>query len=362
MTRPEPERHENRSIFVPSGQSAEVPRRRWPIFAMAILAVAATAAVYLMVSWPRLKHNPRPLDTVEQVANDYLTALSTEDTQTIKKLGTVEEPPAIRSVRTVSRNRAGDRQIKGSFAPLGKLHSRIDSEYVFDGIAGRFTPKNAMGASAATLDKLHEAKDEAEKSGLYKKMQSGDPNDLFDAAEQFGKVFTQLAEGALAPKKILPTYKMLVEESKPPLPEDAKSLALEVGAAPSDWAALLNRSFHTLKADGPFIYEHAEVNATATDRLASSGDPPSRLKLTLLRFRLEGINTGWKVVSIRRVLPGDENKPQSPATEPASSSVPSQRVAFRKRTSAVAARARPPAVTRESVFGYNPYSTKILHS
>ena len=102
--------------------------------------------------------------------------------------------------------------------------------YVYDSRCGRFTPKNAMGAAAETLDKLHAAKEEAEKSGLYKKMQSGDPNELFDAAEQFGKVFTQLAEGALAPKKILPTYKMLVDESKPPLPEDAKALALEVAA------------------------------------------------------------------------------------------------------------------------------------
>ena len=85
-----------------------------------------------------------------------------------------------------------------------------------------------MGAAAETLDKLHEAKEDAEKSGLYKKMQSGDPNEIFDAAEQLGKVFTSWPKGALAPKKILPTYKMLVEESKPPLPEDAKALALEV--------------------------------------------------------------------------------------------------------------------------------------
>ena len=43
----------------------------------------------------------------------------------------------------------------------------------------------------------------------------------------------------------------------------------------------------------------------AADRLASSGDPPTRLGLTLIRFRLEAIDSGWKVVSIRRVLPGD---------------------------------------------------------
>ena len=63
-------------------------------------------------------------------------------------------------------------------------------------------------------------------------MQSGDPNDLFDAAEQFGKVFTKLAEGVLAPKQLLPTYKMLVESSKPPLPDDAKALAIEVAGSP----------------------------------------------------------------------------------------------------------------------------------
>ena len=81
--------------------------------------------------------------------------------------------------------------------------------------AGRFTPKNPLGAAAETMDVLQAAKEDAEKSGLYKKMQSGDPDDLFDAAEQFGKVFTTLAEGVLAPKRILPSYKLLVESAKP---------------------------------------------------------------------------------------------------------------------------------------------------
>jgi hypothetical protein len=318
MSRSRPEPRANPSTFVPSGRASEEPRRRWPFFAVAVLAVAAVAAVGIMVSWPRLK--PRTLDPVERVAADYLKAMSTEDSMTLKRLGTVEEPPAIRSVGSVTRNLAGDRQLKGSFEPLGKFHARIDSEFVYDGIAGRFKPKNELGIAAETLDKLHEAKDEAEKSGLYKKMQSGDPNDIFDSAEQLGKVFTQLAEGALAPKKLLPTYRMLVQDAKPPLPDDAKSLALEVSVAPNDWAALLKRSFHTLKADGPFILDHAEVSATATDRLASSGDPPTRLSLTLIRFRLEAIDSGWKVVSVRRILPGEQGKPPAPPPSTASAS------------------------------------------
>ena len=73
------------------------------------------------------------------------------------------------------------------------------------------------------------------------------------------------------------------------------------------------RPFHTLKADGPFIYERAEVIATATDRLASLGDPPTKLRLGLVRFRLEGIDTGWKVVSAERILPDGVEPEAKPA-------------------------------------------------
>jgi hypothetical protein len=150
-------------------------------------------------------------------------------------------------------------------------------------------------------------------------MASGDPNDIFDAAEQYGKVFAKLAEGTLAPKRILPTYQMLVESAKPPLPADAKALALAVAGSMKIWGTLLKRPFQTLKADGPFIYETAEVTAQATDRLASLGDPPSRLRLELVRFRLEGIDTGWKVVLARRILPGEDGKKREAATAPSTS-------------------------------------------
>ena len=75
-----------------------------------------------------------------------------------------------------------------------------------------------MGPAAETLEALHKAKEDAEKSGLYKNMESGNPDDLFEAAEEYGKVFEKLASGVLAPKKILPTYQMLVVSAKPPLP------------------------------------------------------------------------------------------------------------------------------------------------
>jgi hypothetical protein len=311
------------SVFVPSEQAKERRSQRGWWIGLAVLAIVAIGAVGVMVYWPRLK--PKPPDAVEKVAGEYLDALVRNDEETARRLSTVEEPPGIGSHRDVVHQKSRDRRARGSFAPLAALHKRIDKDFTYDPVAGRFTPKNALGIAAETLDALHAAKDEAEKSGMYKKMQSGDPDDIFDAAEQYGKVFDKLSKNTLAPKRLVPTYKMLVESSKPPLPDDAKLLAMIVAEDPKQWDGLLKRSFWTLKPDGPYIYDETEVTATARERLGSLGDAPTRLRLKLVRFRLEGIDTGWKVVSVRRVQPGDEKAtpetPKSPprtyATEPA---------------------------------------------
>ena len=307
-----PEGEPDESVFVPSAQALARRRLRWQRFVLGLLSLTAIAAVLFMVYRPRLK--PHEPDAVESAAGAYLDALVRQDDEAIHRLGTVEEPPAIRSHRDLSHRKAGDRQTRGSFAPLAGFHKRIEEEYTYDATAGRFTPNNAMGIAAETLDALHAAKESAEKSGLYQKMQSGDPNDLFDAAEQMASATSSLAklsEGVLSPKRLIPTYKMLVETSKPPLKGDAKALATIVAEDPKRWDALLKRPFWTLKSDGPFVYETAEVTANGRDLLASLGDPLTHFRLKLVRFRLEGIDTGWKVVEARRVLPGDDQPPES---------------------------------------------------
>jgi hypothetical protein len=249
-----------------------------------------------------------------------LKALSDGDYEAARRLGTVDEPPAIRSYRDVHRQAEANQLIKGSFAPIAALHTRIEQKFEYDPAIGRFKLKDPLGPAAETLDALHDAKAKAEQDELYKKMASGNPNDLFDAAEGLGRAMAKLSEGALAPKNLVPTYKQLVLDSKPPLPPGAAELALDFAAHPASWNGLLKRPFPTLKADGPFRFERTVVTATVRDRLASLGDPPTALRLELVRFRLEAIDTGWKVVSARR--PGaspepQEAEPESPAAEPA---------------------------------------------
>jgi hypothetical protein len=294
------------SVFVPSPEARARRRQRVRGIALALVSVIAVMAVAVMVAWPRL--NPRSLDPAERVAEAYLQALVQADLDKVGRLGTVLDPPAIRAVRNVTRDRSGDRVLKGSFAPVGDFHGRIEAEYAYDAASGRYTPRNPLGAAAETLDALHAAKEDAEKSNLAEKILSGSPDDLFDAAEQLAKSLAGLSKGALAPQRILPSYRMLIDAAQPPLPEDAKVLALEVAASPKRWEALLKRPFSTLKADGPFICEWAEVNATAADRLSSMGDPPTCFRLSLVRFRLEMIDTGWRVVEARRVRPGESDQ------------------------------------------------------
>ena len=288
------------SVFVPSDEKKK-PRKFRPLPWIVLVAVGSLA-MGLVVAWPAILNwwHPVPPDPVESMAKAFLQSLIKKDAEATQRLSTVEIPPGIRSVRSVKRDRARDTRNKGSFAPIAVFHNKLNETHTYDPESGRYVPKNLLGPAAETLDALHDAKAKAEQEGLYKKMQSGNPDDLFDAAEGLGKAMAALAEGALAPKKLIPSYKQLLEDAKPPLPPDERALVLDYDAHRATWDALLKRPFTTLKADGPYLLERAEVTASVMDSLASSGDPPTTLHLTLTRFRLEGIDTGWKVTETRR--------------------------------------------------------------
>ncbi len=311
------------SVFVPVEARATRRSRRGAWIGLA--SVAALAAGVL-VAWPSIRDwlDPRPRGEVEGVAYDYLKALTRGDLAAEKRLGVVTEPPSIRSFRDLARDKPRDNRVKGSFAPIARLHRQIEKKFVYDPNNARFTPKDPLGPAAETLDALHDAKAKAEQDKVYEKMASGDPEEQMQAALDYGKVFAKLSETVLSPTKIIPSYKMLVRAARPPLEGPELALALDYGRHLESWDLLLKRPFPTLKADGPFVFEQAEVTAAVLDKLASSGDPPATLRLKLVRFRLDAIDTGWKVVSARRITPGvpdepaDEDGPEpTTPTEPA---------------------------------------------
>ncbi len=97
------------------------------------------------------------------------------------------------------------------------------------------------------------------------------------------------------------------------MPASERELALHVAENRETWEKLLKRPFLTLKADGPYIFDRTEVTAQVVNSLGSSSAPPSPLRLTLTRFQLEGIDTKWRVTSVRRA---DAPAPSEPKPTP----------------------------------------------
>jgi hypothetical protein len=313
------------NVFVPSASAPKKPSRKKAWLALLLIPLLAIGAV---VAWPLVAKwlDPRPIDPAEQVAYDYLKACQKNDMKTMERLAVVEDHPALRSFRELKRDHRRDATLKGSFAPIAALNRKIEQKYDYDQASGRFTPKDQLGPAAETLDALHEAKAKLEREGTYDKIAGGTPEEQMQAALDLGGALSKLSVGTLAPRKLIPSYKMLIQDARPPLPPVEKSLALDYASHREVWDGLLRRPFPTIKADGAFVFDHAEVEVETTDPLGSSGDPPTPMRLKLVRFRLDAIDTRWKVVSVRRVVPGmplDEPDPQAEPENPPSPEKPS---------------------------------------
>ena len=298
-----------------------------------MLVLLPLVVLSLLVAWPRIRglgrpEAPRtPADPVEQVATTYLEALVAGNPLVLNQLGTIAEPPAIRSFQRPRRDRGGDRDVRGSFAPIAALHARIDEDYTFDPKLGRFQPKNALGPAAETLDALHAAKAKMEREKVYEKMASADLDEVVDSVTAFGKVFSDMAEGTLAPAKLLPTYAQLVEQSKPPLPPDARELALDYADEPRELgrpaeAAILDAQGRrplpprTRRGDRPRL-QRARFQRRPADHPPADPDPiPPRRDRHRLESHLGASRRGRRRAGPAAGFLGPRRAPIRPATSP----------------------------------------------
>ncbi|WP_169976807.1 hypothetical protein [Tautonia rosea] len=263
-----------------------------------------------LIFWPILRttapDRPEPLEgagpinPVERTARTFLEALVANDVETIDRLSVQNDPPLIASFEDVQRDPSEDETIRGSFAPLAQLNDRIASTYIYDPEIKRFRNANPLGVAANFMDEAERLKEENEAGDIYSRIAGGTADEQLDAAVEFAEQFVKLTQNTLPRKELVPTYSQLVEDADPPLPPDAEALALNFGEDTATWEELLGRPFFTIGADGPFILDRAQAVATIQDRLASPGAPPRRLRLELVRFRLDAIDTGWKIISARR--------------------------------------------------------------
>ncbi|QDV33388.1 MJ0042-type zinc finger domain-containing protein [Tautonia plasticadhaerens] len=302
-------------------------RRRLIPFAIGLIGGLAVASLVLL---PMLRRPapvepvaPEPADPVEGTARAFLDALVAGDAEAIDRLSTLTDPPAISFHAASGRDPGRDETIRGDFAPIAGLHEQIAGKYTYDPEIGRFENANPLGVAADFMDEAEKVRQENEQAEIFDRIAGGTADEQLDAAVAYAESFANLTQNLLPRKELVPTYSQLVRDAEPPLPPDAEALALRYGEDKSTWDELLGRPFFTIEADGPFVLEEAEVTAVVRDRLASPGDPARRLRLGLVRFRLDAIDTGWKVVSARREDSQEEPTGPSPGESPEGGEFPS---------------------------------------
>ena len=298
------------ALFVePNETEDELPRRRRRLIPFLLGAVGGLV-IAALVFWPMLRWSApddigplASIDPVERTARTFLDALVSGDEQAVERLSTLTDPPALASYDDAQRDPFGNETLRGSFAPIADLNRQIAASYSYDPSINRFRKANPLGVAADFMDEAEQLRQENETGDIFSRIAGGSADEQLDAAVQFAEQFAKLTQAALPRKELVPTYAQLVQDAEPPLPPEAEALALHFGEAKPTWDHLLGRPFFTIEADGPFVLEQAEVVATIRDRLASPEDPARRLRLELIRFRLDAIDTGWKVVAARREDP-----------------------------------------------------------
>ena len=293
---PAPDAAPEPSVFV----AAEPPRRPGRLRKVG-LGVADVACWSRASAWPSPGHprrwwHPIPPDPVEVAGGAYLQALADGDYEAAHRLGTVDEPPAIRSFRDVRRLPDRRPHAQGVVRPDRRV-PRADRREVrvrsrdrpIQGprsprTGGRDARRAARGQGQGRAGRdLQE--DGQRRSGRHLRRGRGS-----------GRGHGQAGRGRARPQEARPDLQAARRRCEAPAaPRCEPSWRSTTPRTARPWDALLKRPFPTLKADGPFRFERAEVighrarPARLARRSADRAAPdPRPVPARRDRHRLEG--------------------------------------------------------------------------
>ena len=281
-----------RSLHVPKAEPAAAPPAPEPSafvaadapvrpgrlrkLGLGVLMLLAVAAVAVAVAWPSLKRwwHPIPPDPVEVAAGAYLQALAEGDYEAAHRLGTVDEPPAIRSFRDLHRQPEGNRAIKGSFAPLAGA-ARADRREVR--VRSRDRPVHSPrspGTGGRDARRAPRRQGQGREGRALQEDGQRQPGRPLRCRRGTGRGHGQAGRGRARSQEAHSDLQAACARCEAAAARDAAELALDFAAHRESWDALLKRPFPTLKADGPFRFEHAVVTAT----VRATGLPRSAIR------------------------------------------------------------------------------------
>jgi len=286
--------------WVPDESTEEKPpqkKRRWlkpVLIALVCMLIPASLLVAFFLMGQLQHHN-----NVERVVLDYLEARRDGDPEAIQRLALLDgderidpipDPHLVEQVGEVKK-------LKGSFKGVGKFHKTLKS-YTR---AAPHAPVYAKGIDMAKVAEARRRAKQAIHSGEAQRViNSATSMDLFPDDDRgwndlmkWGKMQQDLVNPVEAS---IVDYSDLLEKTPVKLDEAQRELCLFYREHMEKFDSLFAADdFTQVRASDTFTLQTAEV----TVWLGSPGDEKARkVRYRLIRFQLEGLDTGWKILEV----------------------------------------------------------------
>lgn len=290
-----------------------------PLLAFVVFASIAAACYWtLRPAGVGAGRASRPDDPDGRTAFDFVQALIDNDQEALARLGSTSVlPPRLAGLESLRAEPAGNLSRSGEFAPIAAFHEKLEADYRADPRADRYKAIRppqlaASDHPAAPAAPAAEPGRRLTEEELFEVMGGDDPMAAEDAARALfdDQPVDPFEQAPGRPPAVEPTYAQLAEAAEPRLEGEARALALDYGIDRVTWDALIGRPFPKLRDAGPFELERREWIATVRRQTEAGPARSERLRLVVSRFRLGGLDSGWKVTSA--ALVGADGPGQAP--------------------------------------------------
>jgi hypothetical protein len=302
-----------------------------------------------------------PKDPREVVLRQYLAAVRKGDLETAGRLGVLENPPVVEKVNAAQWVEGAETETAGAFQPIAEMHAHLRENYqrvgevfqkkdstgtlaklvnVLDDVqrnAGQASsledasalmtqlqqslegqlPPEAQQAVAALKAQMEQGKaaksgpagtgDSAANAASPATRKSQKPRDDLDRAVEFAENYAAVAQslskvlmGGPKNQALTATYDQLVKEWSDKFDPAQVRLLQSVCKEREKWRkALGGRDFSDINEPGSFKLLESTWEADVWLPGQSSGEPPRKVLVKLVRFQLGLIDSGWKVWEIQ---------------------------------------------------------------
>lgn len=245
-----------------------------------------------------------PKDPKQIVLENYLAAVREGKFKEAEQFGVLDDnrAPIVKSLGRANFAEAEEKDTAGSFKEIAEFHQHIAGKYKAEGEV--FLANDITGKLAGTINLRDKILEEQQKAKTSPKKYRDELDAAVDFAENYAKNVNALADmfiGGPQHKSVAVTYEQLLKEWGGELNPNQRYLLDSYRQNRAQWQKLLGRDFQSIGDEGEFTLQESSWETSLWLSNQSYSEPPKKVRVTLVRFSVGLIDSGWKVWEIKRI-------------------------------------------------------------